>query len=108
MAGKEGRCFFLNFAMQISPGCDCYSANDAPIVSDLGIFASTDPVAVDQACLDALRRAPGLPDTALKKALAPGADKIAELYPEVPYLAQLEHAEKLGLGERAHELVEIG
>ena len=108
MAGKQGRCFFVNFATQISPACDCYGMNDAPITNDLGIFASTDPVAVDQACVDALQRAAGVPGTALKKAFAPGEDKIKDIYPKVPYLAQLEHAEELGLGERAYELIEIG
>jgi uncharacterized Fe-S center protein len=107
MAGKEGRCFFLTFATQISPACDCYPMNDAPIAPDLGIFASTDPVAIDQACLDALQQAPGLPNSALKHAYAPGADKIADIYPNVPYLPQLEHAEKLGIGTRQYELIPI-
>jgi uncharacterized Fe-S center protein len=82
--------------------------NDAPVVADQGIFASLDPVALDQACLDAVQRAPGQPNSALKTALAPGADKIVDLYPAVPYLAQLAHAERIGLGERAYELHNLG
>jgi uncharacterized Fe-S center protein len=105
---KDGRCFYLNFVMRVSPGCDCFGMNDAPLVPDLGVFASIDPVAVDQACVDALNAAPGLPGSALKKALAPGTDKIDDVYPGLDYNAQLEHAEKLGLGRRKHDLVSIG
>ncbi len=106
--GKAGRCFYLNFVMRVSPACDCYGMNDAPIVPDLGIYASTDPVAVDAACVDALNASPGLPGSALKHAFAPGTDKIDDIYPKLPYLVQLEHAEKLGLGHRQYELVTLG
>lgn len=107
--GKTDRAFYVNFVTQVSPACDCYSMSDASIIPDLGIFASTDPVALDQACLDALRQAPGLPNTALSSnALAPGEDKIKDLYPTVPYLKQLEHAEAIGLGRREYELIALG
>lgn len=108
MAGKDGRCFFVNFVTQVSPACDCYGMNDAPIVPDQGIFASTDPVALDQACLDAIQQAPGNRQTRLTNAFAAGDDKIRDIYPKVPYLCQLEHAEKIGIGSRAYELVPIG
>lgn len=107
VTGKDDRCFHISFAMQISPACDCYAMNDRPIVSDLGIFASTDPVALDQACLDALQQAPGLNDSVLKNALNPGSDKIADLYPKAPYQAQLLHAEQIGLGRRQYRLTTI-
>lgn len=108
VAGKKDRSFFLNFVMRVSPACDCYPMNDAPIVPDLGIFASTDPVALDTACLDALQQAPGLPGSALKNALAPGDDKIADVYPSIRYTTQLDHAEKIGLGRKEYSLIPIG
>ena len=50
--GKENRSLFINFLTQVSPACDCYPFSDAPIVGDIGILASRDPVAIDQACVD--------------------------------------------------------
>lgn len=107
VTGKEDRCFHISLATQISPACDCYPMNDRPIVPDLGFFASTDPVALDQACLDALQQAPGHADSVLKNALAPGTDKIADVYPKAPYQAQLNHAELIGLGRRKYHLTTV-
>jgi uncharacterized protein len=107
VADKPGGTYFLNFMTAISPACDCYPMADAPIIADQGIFASLDPVAIDQACLDALQNAPGLPGTALKTALNPGDDKIADIYPKLPYRAQLEHGERIGLGKRDYELTSL-
>ena len=50
--------FHVSFVMNVSPNCDCWGTNDAPLVSDIGIFASSDPVALDQACADAVTRPP--------------------------------------------------
>ncbi|NIQ95436.1 MAG: DUF362 domain-containing protein, partial [Desulfuromonadales bacterium] len=58
--GKEGRILFVNFITQVTPSCDCFGHSDAPIVPDIGIVASTDPVAVDQACVDLVNAAEGL------------------------------------------------
>ncbi|WP_305046007.1 DUF362 domain-containing protein [Geoalkalibacter sp.] len=105
--GKEGRALFINFVTQISPQCDCYGHTDAPIVADLGILASTDPVAVDQACADLVNAAPGLPGTALQSGHEPGGDKFRGVHPEIDWEITLEHAEKIGLGTRSYELVKI-
>ena len=45
--------FHINLVMDVSPNCDCHAENDAPILPDVGMFASFDPVALDQACADA-------------------------------------------------------
>ena len=66
VSGKTGKVLFINFITQVSPACDCYGHSDAPIVPDLGILASIDPVALDQACADLVNRAHGLPDTAMQ------------------------------------------
>lgn len=106
MLNKQDRALFINFVTQVSPACDCYGFNDFPIVGDLGILASTDPVAIDQACADLVIQAPGLPGSQLKD-LAPGSDKFKDIYPQIDWPVQLEYAEQLGLGTRAYELVKV-
>ena len=107
LAGKKGKTLFLNFITQVSPACDCYSHADAPIVNDIGICASTDPVALDQACADLVNNARGNQDTALKSGHEPGGDKFRGVHPEIDWEVQLEHAEKIGVGTREYELVKI-
>jgi len=70
-------------AMDITPGCDCFGHSDLPIVPDLGLFASTDPVALDTAVLDAMQAAPGYPASRVDgtKGGKAGGDKIAEIWP---------------------------
>jgi uncharacterized Fe-S center protein len=107
LKNKQGRAVFLNFLTDISPACDCYGHNDAPIVHDLGIMASTDPVAIDQASVDMVNRQTGLDGTSLSTHKGVGQDKFGGLYPKVDWRVQLEYAEKIGLGSRDHELVNI-
>ena len=105
--------FHVSFIMNVSPECDCWNHNDAAVVPDLGILASTDPVALDQACVDMVKKAPVLPsDNELENAhehedLA-GQDKFHLLHPDTNWEAGLVHAEKLGLGTREYELVNCG
>lgn len=107
VSGKAGMTLYVNFVTQVSPACDCYGHSDAPIVADLGLAASRDPVALDQACADLVRQAPALPGTALTSGHEPGGDKFRGVYPEIPWEVQLEHAEKIGLGSRSYELVKL-
>jgi uncharacterized protein len=105
--GKEGKTLYLNFVTQVSPACDCYGHADAPIVNDIGICASTDAVALDQACADLVNGARGNQDTALSSGHEPGGDKFRGVHPEIDWEVQLEHAEKIGLGTRQYQLVKI-
>ncbi len=107
LKGKEGKVAFLNFLTQISPACDCYGHSDAPIVHDLGIMASVDPVAIDQASVDMVNRQKALDGTALAANKEPGEDKFRALYPKVDWTIQLAYAEKIGLGSRDYELIII-
>jgi uncharacterized Fe-S center protein len=106
LKNKRDRSGFVNFITQVSPACDCYGHNDLPIVADLGILASRDPVALDQASADMVNKARGLPGSALKKTSA-GVDKFKDIYPQVDWPLQLEYAETLGLGTRNYELVKV-
>ena len=107
LRGKETTATFLNFITQVSPACDCYPHNDAPIVADVGIVASNDPVAIDQASADLVNQAEGFAASALTTNFEPGEDKFRALYPNVDWEIQLEYAEKLKLGTRAYELVRM-
>ncbi len=105
--GKAGKQLYVNFITQVSPSCDCYGHSDAPIVPDIGILASTDPVALDQACADLVNQAPGMPGTALQSGLEPGGDKFRGVHPKIDWETTLEHGEKIGLGLRKYTLVPL-
>ncbi|MCF6238068.1 MAG: DUF362 domain-containing protein [Candidatus Marinimicrobia bacterium] len=107
LSGKDHKRLFINFITQVSPSCDCYGHTDAPIVPDIGILASTDPIALDQASADLVNQAHGLPETALMTGHEPGCDKFRGVYPLIDWEVQLEHGEKVGLGQRAYELVKL-
>ncbi|MFH0845135.1 MAG: DUF362 domain-containing protein [Pseudomonadota bacterium] len=107
LMGKKGKVAFINFLTQISPACDCSDHNDAPFVQDLGIMASMDPVAIDQASVDMINRQTALDGSCLLSNKGAGEDKFRGLYPKVDWTIQLDYAEKLGLGQRNYELVKI-
>jgi len=106
LKGKEKRSLFINFLTQISPACDCYPFSDAPIVGDIGITASTDPVAIDQACVNLVNSQPHLESSCLM-GKNPCADKIKAIYPRIDWERQLIYASEIGIGCREYELVEI-
>lgn len=104
--------FHVSFIMNVSPECDCWNHNDAAIVPDLGILASFDPVALDQACADMVTACPVLAtDNELHVShehdSLQGKDKFRLLHPDTDWRAGLEHAEKIGIGTREYELVKV-
>lgn len=108
--GRPG--FHISLVVDVSPNCDCHGENDAPILPDLGMFASFDPLALDQACVDACLRAAPLPGSQLADNMAkPGFvdrhDHFANSAPDSEWRACLEHAEKIGLGTRDYELIVV-
>ncbi len=109
-AGKthfQGRALFLNFITDVSPACDCYPYNDAPVVRDIGVVASTDPVAIDQASADLVNAEPALPGCCLTDHTEPGADKFKAVFPKIDWSYQLAYAERLKLGRRDYELIPV-
>jgi len=88
---KRGHCFFFNFLIDMTKGCDCYGNRQERNMPDVGILASPDPVAIDQATLDLTARRH---EHSIAKESEPGLDATI----------QLEHAEKIGLGSRTYEL----
>jgi uncharacterized Fe-S center protein len=109
----DGRpTFHISLVRDISPNCDCHGENDAPILPDVGIFASFDPVALDQACGDACLHATPMPNSQLSDNLADPHwhhhhDNFLDSNPNVRWKETLEHAEKIGLGTREYELIQM-
>ncbi len=102
--------FHISLVVDVSPNCDCHGENDAPILPNIGMFASFDPLALDQACVDACLASDPMPHSQLSDHLAqPGFhdhhDHFTNSAPESEWKSCLEHAEKIGLGSRQYELV---
>jgi len=104
---KDKPSFHATLAIDISPYCDCHSENDVPIVGDVGMFASLDPVAIDVACADAVNKSPVNPSGALAKHKDDPGDRFMAMHPTTNWRVCPAHAEKLGLGSMAYELVKI-
>ena len=109
----DGRpAFHISLVMDISPYCDCHAENDAPILPDIGMFASFDPVALDQACADACNKMPALPNSRLddfmhEEGFHDHHDHFINSMPDTDWRTCLEHAEKIGLGSREYELIKV-
>lgn len=104
--------FHISLVVDVSPNCDCHCENDAPILPNLGMFASFDPLALDQACADACLAASPLPNSQLsdhmaEKGFVDHHDHFKNSTPESEWRSCLEHAEKIGLGSREYELVVV-
>ena len=94
--GKEGRAVFFNFVLSVTKDCDCFDRADMPrIVEDIGILASEDPVAVDKAAIDLVEERAG--------------DRIGRLVqnPKLDPCHQIEHAERIGLGQARYDLMAV-
>ena len=106
----DGRpCFHVSLVVDVSPNCDCHAENDVPIVPDVGMFASFDPVALDQACADAVLAQTPAPNSALfdEGCDCSSGDYFHAAHPDTDWAVCLEHAEKIGIGTRAYELIKI-
>lgn len=109
LAVVQGRPHFhISLVCDVSPCCDCHSENDMPIIADVGMFASFDPVALDQACVDAANAAPVVQGSQL--ALLEHkhcCDHFTNTHPDTNWETCLEHCEKIGLGTRKYELITV-
>ena len=110
VSGRDS--FHLSLVVDVSPYCDCHSENDAPILPNIGMFASFDPVAIDQACADACLKAEPLPNSLLgdhmhEEGFHDRHDHFLNTTPEAEWETQLIHGEKIGLGTRNYELIKV-
>jgi uncharacterized Fe-S center protein len=109
----DGRpCFHISLITDVSPNCDCHGENDAPILPNIGMLASFDPVALDQACVDLCEKAEPIRNSQLGDNLAkPGwhhyHDHFMDSNPNVRWKETLEHGEAIGIGSREYELIKM-
>ena len=92
----KGNAAYINVMKNISVDCDCDGNASAPCMKDMGILASTDPIAVDQACLDMVYNSND-----------PGKDKLIERIESRHGVHTIEAADKLGFGTREYELIDL-
>ena len=88
--------FHITLVRDVSPYCDCHAENDVPIVPDVGMFASFDPVALDLACAEAVLKQPVNPGSRLEKMTKPGVDHFTADFPVSDWRAQIDHGKKIG------------
>ena len=104
--------FHISLIVDVSPNCDCHAENDAPILPNIGMFASFDPLALDQACVDACLKAEPLPNSQLADNMKQADfydhhDHFENTTVNSEYKTCLAHAEKIGLGSREYEIVTV-
>ena len=105
--------FHVSLVVDVSPFCDCHAENDVPIIPNIGMFASFDPVALDMACADAANKAPVIAESFLGERLhkqdcqCDEVDHFNAAHPETNWLSCVEHAEKIGIGTKEYELIEV-
>jgi uncharacterized Fe-S center protein len=106
--------FHISFVMDVSPNCDCHVENDLPIIQDVGIFASVDPVALDVACADACNKAPIIGGSYLDERIhehhvsnPEDQDRFTMTHSETNWKVAIDHGVKIGLGNKKYEIVEV-
>lgn len=92
----KDKTVFINVMKNMSVDCDCCAVAEDPCMADIGILASLDPIAVDQACLDLVYASDD-----------PGRDHLVERIESLNGVRTVESAAKLGFGTREYELVEL-
>lgn len=96
--------FHISLVCDVSPVCDCYGVNDVPIIPDIGMFASFDPVALDLACADACNEMPRSTEFKFEDG---DKDLFHALHTVTDWRAQISHGVKIGLGSDEYELIRI-
>ncbi|MEG2350828.1 MAG: DUF362 domain-containing protein, partial [Hungatella sp.] len=104
---KDRPNFHISLVVDVSPNCDCHSENDVPIVPNVGMFASFDPVALDMACVDAVNRQPIIKGSILSMQPQTHRDHFTDTHPETNWETAIDHAIKLGLGNKEYQLITL-
>lgn len=92
----KGELVYINVMMNMSVDCDCCSPAKDPCMGDIGVLASLDPIAIDQACLDLVNQSDD-----------PGKEHLLKRISSRNGVHTIEAAAELGYGSRAYELVEV-
>lgn len=113
-------CFHVSLICDVSPNCDCHAENDIPIIPNVGMLASFDPVALDQACADLCNQMKPIPESVLGQNMKSSTacdhehghdcgheehnDVFTMTHPDTEWTSCIEHAVKIGLGTNEYEL----
>ena len=92
----KGNIAFINVMCNLSVDCDCCAVAEDPCMKDIGILASLDPIAIDQACIDLVYNSKD-----------PGRDHFVERVERQHGIHTIEAAVELGFGTREYELIDI-
>jgi len=103
----QGSIGFINFLLNITPECDCASYSEPVIAQDIGILASTDPVAIDKASLDLVNEVAGLNKASSNPRNGVNHDKFKLIHPDTEGAIQLHYGEQIGLGSQSYELIRL-
>ena len=90
----KSKILYINILTSISPACDCYGGNDKPVTEDIGFLASTDPIALDKASFDMVKK-------------QVGKDPFKDIYPKINSNIQFEYAKKIGFSIIDYDLIKI-
>ena len=104
--------FHISLICDVSPNCDCHSENDSPIIPNVGMLASFDPVALDQCCVDLVNKQTPLPGSVLAENIEHAHEDSNHehfhlTHPDAEWETCLEHAVKIGLGSRQYDMITI-
>lgn len=102
---KQDKWLFFNYIMNVTPECDCNYWNDVPVIRNIGILASKDPVAIDRASADLINREDPLPGSKLW-GKDTSQDNLTALH-KLNWIYLYEYAERIGLGENRYNLIEL-
>lgn len=108
-------CFHVSLICDVSPNCDCHAENDIPIIPNVGMLASFDPVALDQACADLCNQMTPVKESILGQNLEhvqehhdhEDHDHFHMTHPDTEWKSCIAHAVKIGLGSNEYELHQI-
>jgi uncharacterized Fe-S center protein len=106
---KDKPHFHICVISDVSPFCDCHAENDTPVIPDVGILASFDPVALDKACVDLVLGQKPLPGCRLYDPVCKSieGDLLRRNQPTTNWASTFDHAERMGFGNVGYELVDI-
>lgn len=108
-AVKDKPSMHICVISDVSPFCDCHAENDVPIVPNVGILASADPVALDKACVDLVLKQTPMPGSRLfdRDLRNLEGDLLKRNQPITNWKSTFEHAEKIGFGSTEYELINV-
>lgn len=109
---KDRPCFHVSLICDVSPNCDCHAENDIPIIPNVGMLASFDPVALDVACADLCNQMTPVENSVLGENIKVHGneedhDHFHMTHPDTEWRSCISHAVKIGLGRDQYKLITL-